>query len=124
MALFQVSLPTEHQYLMGLVIVTVLSFALLAVAWQWDEASVGLVVLQVAMTLNVLSHVAATLAFRAYVPGLWTALFIQAPMGAVVLRQVHGAGWLSRAHWWRVGLAAVVLHGPGLWLLLAGLQTA
>lgn len=123
-ALYPVSLPTEQQYLLGLAVVTGLSFALVAVAWRWDLASVGLVVLQAVMALNVLSHVAMAIAVGSYVPGLWTALLIQVPMGVVVLRRVHDAGWLSRAHWRRVGLAALLLHGPGLWLLLAWLQTA
>lgn len=123
-ALHQVSLPSEQQYLLGLVVVTVLSFALLAVAWRWDLASVGLVVLQMAIALNVLSHVTVAIAVHAYVPGLWTALLLQAPMVAVVLSRVHGAGWLSPAHWWGVGIAALMLHGPGLWLLLIWLQTA
>lgn len=124
LAPYPVSLPTEQQYLVGLAAVTLLSFALLAVARWWDRASVGLVVLQAVMALNALIHAAAALAGGAYVPGLWTALLIQVPMAAVVLRRVHVAGWLSRAHWRRVGFAALMLHGPGLWLLLALLQKA
>ncbi len=119
-----VVLLNERQYLSGLAAATLASFTLLAVAWRWDRASAGLVVLQVAMLLNVLSHVTVAAAAGGYVPGLWTALLIQAPMSAAVLRHVRRAGWLSPAAWRQVATAAVLLHGPGLWLFLAGLRWA
>lgn len=115
-------LPSEPEYLSALAIATGLSVVLLAVAWWWDQATAGLVVLQIAMALNVSIHVVTAVTVQDYVPGLWTALVVQVPMTVLVLRRVLAAGWLSHTAWTRVCLAALALHGPGLWLLLASVR--
>jgi hypothetical protein len=77
------------------------------------------------IALNVGSHVVSAAAIvRAYAPGLVTAVLVNAPFTAYLVRRAARERWLSpRALAWTIP-AALVLHGPvlvgTLWLAGSG----
>lgn len=62
--------------------------------------------------VNVLIHLVPAFALRAYVAGLWSALFAQASMAGVVLRRVRRAGRLFPIQGRPVFVATLALPGP------------
>jgi uncharacterized protein with HXXEE motif len=116
-------LPTPSQYQVALAALTLLGFALLIAARRWPSARYTLVVLQATMALNVVVHVGAAIALAGYAPGLVTALTVQAPVSAFVFKRLRESGWLSASRSWTLFIAAALLVGPGLWLLLAWART-
>jgi hypothetical protein len=113
--------PTERQYLVMLLIVTVLPYllALLGGARRARGArTFFLVAVQVMMLVNVFSHLWMWNLANGYVPGLVTALAFNLPFSAyLIARGVH-EGWLRWADFAYMVPAAVILHGPGLFGLL------
>lgn len=107
-------LPSAAQYQRALVLLTIAGFALLLLARVRDRWSYALVVVQAVMTLNVLTHLAGALLVGGYVPGVATAVLVEAPTSAFVYRHVREGGWMSRSQWRLLVPLAVVLHGAGL----------
>lgn len=64
--------------------------------------------------LNALAHVALTVAFRAYMPGLLTALVLTLPISALLLARGRREHWVSSTAYWTVLPVAVLVHGPVL----------
>lgn len=112
------SLPSEPQYVLALVIVTALVFALAAWARRSSIGAYLLLVVQVTMGVNAVTHTVGALVLGRYVPGLVTAWLVQVPLALiVVLRAWHGS-WLSGRQWGLAGLLALLLHGPVLLAIL------
>ena len=77
--------------------------------------------------LNALAHVALTVAFRAYMPGLLTALVLTLPISALLLARGRREHWVSSPAFWTVLPVAVLIHGPvlaGLFRVTIGLARA
>jgi hypothetical protein len=64
--------------------------------------------------LNALAHVALTVALRAYMPGLLTALLLTLPVSALLLTLGRRERWVSSPAYWTILPVAVVVHGPVL----------
>ena len=112
-------LPSAQQYGLALAIVTGVAIGVLLLARLWDPASYALVVLQAVMALNVLTHVLGAVLLGGYVPGVVSAVLVEAPTSVVVFRRVRDARWMSRTQWRLLPLLAVLLHGPALFGVLA-----
>ena len=88
---------------------------------QWKAGWWLLLVLESAMGINVIFHVAtALLVLRGYAPGLVTALVLNAPFGWYFLARARRERWVSERAWRASFVGGAVLHGPvlvaGLWL--------
>ena len=84
-----VSLPTQRQFHLDLVLITAFGFALLLAARWWKGAAWALIALQAVMAANVLVHVAAALLLGGYAPGLVTALLVEAPVSVILFRRLR-----------------------------------
>ena len=117
-------------FLGALGLLTVLAFV--ATAWAvarpqgpgpWLVAA-----LQATVALNVVAHVGTALVLGRYVPGLITAVLVNAPFSWYFFRRSTREHWLSRRAQWGTLPAALLLHGPGIvgvlllarWLSAAG----
>ena len=105
----------------GLAIVTAVAFVV--VGWsaaRADDAKrvwVALLV-QAVMFLNVIPHVFAAVVMRGYSPGLVTAVALNLPFSIWFLKRARRDQWVSRRAMWMLVPAAIVVHGPLLFLLL------
>jgi hypothetical protein len=81
--------------------------------WQWPLASAGTI-----LFMNGLSHVAASIASRQYVSGMWTGIAIYLPLGAVLLMRVRR---LVRPGVFRAAVAfGFAIHAVTLWIVVFG----
>ena len=79
-------------------------------SWRWALASAGTI-----LFVNGISHVAASVAARHYVPGMWTGIAIYVPLGAVVLLRARR---LVRPRvFWAALAAGFVIHAAVLWIV-------
>jgi len=107
-----------------LIALSVLAFSLAAfvAARPASRAALWLLLtLETTVAINVVAHLAtAALVFRGYVPGLATAVLLNAPFAVYCIRRSWREQWLSRTALRAMVPAAFVLHGPvllgGLWL--------
>ena len=109
------TVPSAEQYLVALALLTAAAVALWLLALRWDSLSYALVVLQATMAVNVLSHLGAAVLLGGYVPGIVTAVLVEAVVSVVVYRRVTRAGWMSRRQVVLLPILALVLHGPVLY---------
>lgn len=70
--------------------------------------------------INALMHIAFAIMFRAYTPGLVTALLLTLPVALLTLQRAVRERWLTRRAMWSVVPAAVFVHGPLLAAYLLG----
>jgi hypothetical protein len=117
-----VSLPLAEQYWVGLGWLTLAAFGLFLLAVWRDWTAYALVVLQAVMSLNVATHVIGAVLLGGYAPGLLTALCVEAPTSVIVYQRVRRAGWMTRRQWVLLPGFALLLHGPGLFALLAAVR--
>lgn len=99
--------------------VNFVGFAIIAVAtgcarkwpwWRWTLASAGTILL-----VNGLSHVAASVAVRYYVPGMWTGIAMYVPLGAVLLLRTRR---LVRPRVFAAAIAVgFAIHAAVLWVV-------
>ena len=109
----------------ALTVITVVGFAVSVVAMLLPNSRAALyavLVLQLTMGVNALSHLAAAVfLFKGYGPGLVTALVINAPFTIYVFRRAFIERWIDRRRFVMMSIGAVLLNGPvlvgGLWLL-------
>lgn len=110
---------TARTYLIAFFVFTAIPFAIAAtgdLSRKRGAAVYAMVTITVAMLVNVAVHVSGAVLAGGYVPGLVTAVGINLPLFAHVVRRAVGEGWVRR--WAAIIVAAVLLHGPGLWTLL------
>ena len=116
---------TYPEVLLALTVVTLVPLA--AVAWAnthpTSQLALWLVVtIQMVMLVNALWHLAAAaFLFRGYAPGLVTAIAVNLPFSAYLLRRALVERWMSRSALASTLPAAVVLHGAPV--LIAALAT-
>lgn len=107
----------------SLLIVTALGVITAIIASRRPEApgsSYTMLVFAALIGLNALAHMALTVVFRAYMPGLLTAILLTLPTSALVLIRGRRESWISSGAFLTVLPAALVVHGP----LLAGFLRA
>ena len=109
-----VSYITYHEVLLALTVATLLP--LVVVAWAnarpTSQLALWLVVtMQMVMLVNAVWHVAAALfLFRGYAPGVLTAVAINLPFSAYLLRRALVERWVSRSALVSTLPVAVLLH--------------
>lgn len=110
------------QFLIALGVVTVIPY--LVVALGVCKLAVELLVLvQTTMLLTVVFHVGAALALRNYTPDLLTALCLNLPFSIWLLRRAMRDKWITPDIQLYFVLLALLLHGPGLVVLIYGAGT-
>lgn len=114
---------TYKQFLIALIIITVIPY-LVALLWLNRGWAVYLLVgFQVVMLINVFAHTLMALFLRGYAPGLVTAVLVNLPFSLYLLRRAVGDRWMSkRAVVWMFPLG-LLIHGPALagLMLLSGI---
>ena len=70
--------------------------------------------------LNALMHIVLAVMFRAYMPGLITAIVLTLPLSLLVLTRGLRERWVSMRAYWSIIPAAVVVHGPLLGAFIIG----
>ena len=115
---------TYPEVLLALTVATLVPLA--AVAWANARPTSQLalwlaVTIQVVMSMNALWHLlAAMFLFRGYAPGVITALAVNLPFSAYLLRRAVVERWVSRSALASTLPVAVILHGaPVLAVALA-----
>jgi hypothetical protein len=82
-------------------------------SWLWPLASAGTI-----LFMNGLSHVAASIAMRYYVSGMWTGIALYIPLGAALLLRVRR---LVRPRvFWAAVAAGFLIHAAVLWIAVFG----
>lgn len=119
--------PTYHQYIVMLLVVTLLPYILALLGGSRRPRAPRTLLLaatQMVMLLNVLSHVGSMNLLNSYVPGLVTSLAIMLPFSLYFFATGLRQGWLYGSDFLYLAPIAVVLHGPGLvgliWLARLG----
>lgn len=113
---------TERQMLAGLVIATVVPVAVVAWAHARPASRVArwlALLLAAVLLVNVASHLAAAALLRGYSPGLATALVLNLPACAWLLRRAARERWVAPGVLLALLPAAFVVHGPLLLGLIA-----
>ncbi len=114
--------PTAHQYLVALLVVTVLPYILALLGGAKRERGPRTFLLagaQMVMLVNVFSHAGMMNLLNSYVPGLVTALVFNLPFSLFFFGSGLRQGWLRWGDFAYLLPIAIVLHGPGLIGLLA-----
>jgi hypothetical protein len=114
-----VALPSESDLQRVLIVVSIATIALWVAARWLRPAAYALVVIQAVMVVNVVSHVAAAALLGGYAPGVATALLVEAPASFVVFIRLSQDDWRTPFERRLLWPLAVLLHWPGLVLLLA-----
>jgi hypothetical protein len=109
--------PTYHQFLVLLLVVTVLPYAFALLGGAKRPRGLRTFLLsgaQLVMLINVLSHIVSMNVWNGYVPGLVTSLAIILPFSLYFFVTALRQGWLRWSDFGVLGVAALVAHGPGL----------
>jgi high-affinity Fe2+/Pb2+ permease len=81
--------------------------------WQWPLAITGAI-----LFMNGLSHVAASIAVRHYVSGMYTGIAFYMPLGAVLLVRVQKR--VRPTVFWVSVAAGFMIHAITLWVVVFG----
>jgi hypothetical protein len=103
----------------GLAVLTLLGIALAAIAIRTSRATgsaYAMLVFGTVIGINAFAHIVLSVIFRAYMPGLLTAIFLCLPVAIALWYRVWKDAWIPRTWLWTVVPAALLVHGP----LLAG----
>lgn len=103
----------------GLAVLTLLGIALALAAIRSPRATgsaYAMLVFATVIGINAFAHIVLSVIFRAYMPGLLTAIFLCLPVTIALWYRVWKDGWIPRTWLWTVVPAALLVHGP----LLAG----
>jgi hypothetical protein len=79
--------------------------------WQWSVVTGATIIF-----VNGLAHIAACVAARSYVPGVWTGIFLYLPIGGIFLLRLRRLVSL-RLFVFAIAIG-LVIHGIVLWLVL------
>jgi hypothetical protein len=113
---------TTGQVGAALAVVTAVAFIVAWWSYRRPESALALwlvLLIQAAVLLNVLWHVAAAVVlFGGYAPGVVTAVLINLPFSVFLLGRASRERWLGPRALWGLVPAAIVLHGPLLAALL------
>jgi len=82
-------------------------------AWLWLMPAAGSI-----LFMNGLSHVAASIASRHYVSGMWTGIAIYIPLGGALLLRVQRL--MDRRVFWAAVAVGFAIHAAVLWIVVFG----
>jgi hypothetical protein len=114
--------PRLDYVYIALVVATVIPIALALLARPRERgswATYGLLLVAAVMLVNVVWHVVAATLLGGYAPGVVTAVGVNLPVMALVLRWARREEWLSRGALWMYVAIGVLLHGAGLLAVVA-----
>lgn len=103
----------------GLAVLTLLGVALALIAIRIPRATgsaYAMLVFATVIGINAFAHIVLSVIFRAYMPGLLTAIFLCLPVAIALWYRAWKDAWIPRTWIWTVVPAALLVHGP----LLAG----
>ena len=103
----------------GLGVLTLLGIALALIAIRTPRATgsaYAMLVFATVIGINAVAHIALSVIFRAYMPGLLTAILLCLPVAIALWYRVWKEAWISRTWLWTALPAGLLVHGP----LLAG----
>lgn len=103
----------------GLAVLTLLGIALAVAAARIPRATgwaYAMLVFGSVIGINAFAHIVLSLIFRAYMPGLLTAVFLCIPVAVMLWYRAWRDAWIPRTWLWTVIPVTLLVHGP----LLAG----
>lgn len=118
------SAVTTTVFIEGAIVVTVVAASVAAWAIRQPRSPLAcwsFLLFQSVVLLNTVPHVVAAIALRGYAPGLATAVVVNLPLSLHLLARAWHETWVERRAFAALAPAAVVVHGPGLAMLLGTL---
>lgn len=103
----------------GLAVLTLLGVALALIAIRIPRATgsaYAMLVFATVIGINAFAHIVLSVIFRAYMPGLLTAICLCLPVAIALWYRAWKDAWIPRTWIWTLVPAALLVHGP----LLAG----
>lgn len=103
----------------GLAVLTLLGVTLALIAIRIPRATgsaYAMLVFATVIGINAFAHIVLSVIFRAYMPGLLTAICLCLPVAIALWYRAWKDAWIPRTWIWTVVPAALLVHGP----LLAG----
>ena len=100
-----------------LLILTAITFLGIVVAAVFPAAAasaIGMMALAALLALNAVFHIVMSIQYRAYLPGLVTALLITLPVSVTLLVRARQQRWVPAGVFWTILPASVLIHGPVL----------
>jgi hypothetical protein len=111
--------PTWPQYRLALITVTLIPYVVAILPIKAARRLTLMLITSTTMLINVIPHIAGSLIFRRYVPGLASSLLINLPSSLLTIFLAFRSGFLNMRKMAFISAFAALLHGPGLVSLLA-----
>jgi hypothetical protein len=111
--------PTWPQYRLALITVTLIPFVVAILPLKAGRRLTMMLIASTTMLINVIPHLAGSIIFKRYVPGLASALLINLPSSLLSIFLAFRSGFLNYRKMAVISAFAATLHGPGLLSLLA-----
>jgi hypothetical protein len=111
--------PTWPQYRLALITVTLIPYVVAILPIKSARRLTLMLVTSTTMLINVIPHLAGSLIFKRYVPGLASSLLINLPSSLLTIFLAFRSGFLNMRKMAVISAFASLLHGPGLVSLLA-----
>lgn len=111
--------PTWPQYRLALITVTLIPYVVAILPIKPARRLTLMLVTSTTMLINVIPHLAGSLIFKRYVPGLVSSLLINLPSSLLTIFLAFRSGFLNMRKMAVISAFASLLHGPGLVSLLA-----
>jgi hypothetical protein len=111
--------PTWPQYRLALITVTLMPYVVAVLPIKASRRLILMLVASTTMLINVIPHLAGSIIFRRYVPGLASSLLINLPSSLMSIFLAFRSGFLNMRKMAVISAFAALLHGPGLVSLLA-----
>jgi hypothetical protein len=111
--------PTWPQYRLALITVTLIPFVVAILPLKAARRLTLMLIASTTMLINVIPHLAGSIIFKQYVPGLASSLLINLPSSMLSIFLAFRSGFLNLRKMAVISIFAAILHGPGLASLLA-----
>ena len=112
---------TVRELQVNLLILTLIGILLSSIAVRFPNAraaAYAILVFGTLLGLNAIVHIALTVAFQTYVPGLVTAVLLTLPVAVALIVRACREHWVASSAFWVVVPAAFLIHKPILGVFL------
>ena len=111
--------PTWPQFRLALITVTLIPYVVAILPLKAARRLTLMLIASTTMLINVIPHLAGSLIFKRYVPGLASSFLINLPSSILLIFLAFRSGFLNLRKMAVISAFAALLHGPGLVSLLA-----
>jgi hypothetical protein len=111
--------PTWPQFRLALLTVTLIPYVVAILPLKAARRLTLMLVASTTMLINVIPHLAGSIIFKRYVPGLASSLLVNLPSSMLLILLAFRSGFLNLRKMAVISAFAALIHGPGLLSLLA-----